>query len=368
MRKTNDGTVTPGAENTKEAPYVEYLNFFRDATRFWMGLAGLGKPGWQSYNTIVLDTDAFKLRRFSDGRNGTPILILGPQAGHHTCIVDYAVPGQSLVELCRAATNRPVYAIEWKSASISRRHETIDDLIKQTDQCVKTIGDSVHLVGLCQGGWQSTIYTALHPEKVHSLILGGAPIDFTAGGGKLQDMVQHLPLFFYDALVMGGLGVMSGHYIVAGFKNMNPYERYIKDYIEMFKSMNNPVAVKRSHHFRSWYEHTQDLAGIWYLQAVRRLFKENKLIKGSLWVLGRRVSLRQIACPVVCIAGEKDDITLEPQLFGVADRVSGKVRKMTVPDCGHIGLFIRREALQRYWKPALEFVLKEARDRTYPCT
>jgi poly(3-hydroxyalkanoate) synthetase len=82
-------------------------------------------------------------------------------------------------------------------------------------------------------------------------------------------------------------------------------------------------------------------------------------VKGRLKVLRQYVDLKRISCPVVLIAGEKDDITLEPQLFNMGKHVSSDVLKMTVPNCGHIGLFIKKDALEMYWKPALESVLTD---------
>lgn len=337
---------------------LQILDYYQDMTKFWDLVLNYEKPGWPTENRVEVYNKAFRLRRFSHrGRSGTPILVLGPQAGHTTSIVDYAVPGQSLVELCRDHTDRPIYAVEWRSATPDRRHETIDDLIKQTDACVDHIGGKAHLLGLCQAGWQSAIYAALHPEKVASLVLGGSPIDFAAGGGKIRKTVNTLPLSFYFMMVMMGHGIMRGQWILAGFKNMNAFDRYINDYINLFLNIEDPGTVERSRRFRRWYEFTQGLPGGWYLQAVKQLFKENRLIRGKLKILGRRVDLSAVKCPVVLIAGEKDDITPPPQLLNMADHVSGEVREMTIPKCGHIGLFIKKEALREYWRPAIDFVL-----------
>jgi len=346
-------------ESEHVAQTEQLKSMHRDLAKFWEELQRFEEPPWQSANTVVLNDKAFKLRRFTEERKGLPILILGPQAGHHTSIVDYALPGQSLVELCKVSTDRPVYAVEWKSATLDRRDETIDDLILQTDRCVEYLGGKAHLVGLCQAGWLSSIYAALYPGKVHSLVLGGAPIDFTAGGGKIQQMVQTMPYTFYSWLVQLGGGLMDGRYIVTGFKNMNPYDRYIDDYVKLYRSINDPEQLARIRRFRRWYEYTQSLAGGWYKQAVYELFKKNKLVKGRLKVLRQYVDLKRISCPVVLIAGEKDDITLEPQLFNMEKHVSSDVLKMTIPNCGHIGLFIKTDALEKYWKPALEFVLTD---------
>ena len=50
-------------------------------------------------------------------------------------------------------------------------------------RAVERIGAPVNLVGDCQGGWLAAIYAALHPGRVHTLTVAGAPIDFHAGLG-----------------------------------------------------------------------------------------------------------------------------------------------------------------------------------------
>jgi poly(3-hydroxybutyrate) depolymerase len=348
-----------GTENACGLPWLNLCgNFYQNLFKFWEHLLTVEKPDWQSENTVVLETEAFKLRQFSPKVAGPSILIMSPQAGHHSCIADYALPNQSLVQLCKEVTGRAVYAVEWKSADLSRRHETIDDLVSQVSQCVAAIGDGIVMIGLCQAGWLATIYASLYPDKVLALMLGGAPIDFTAGGGKIQDMAQNLPMSFYSALVNMGCGVMDGRFIVTGFKNMNPYDRYVGDYLELFANINDPRMVERSRRFRSWYEHTQNVAGAWYLQAVYELFKKNKLVRGELKVMGTCVSLKNINCPVVLIAGAEDDITPPAQLLNMADHVCCEVTTMVIPECGHIGLFIKPQALQGYWKPSLSSVLE----------
>ena len=50
-------------------------------------------------------------------------------------------------------------------------------------------GGRVNLVGDCQGGWLAAIYAALHPERVNTLTIAGAPIDFHAGDAVIHDSV-----------------------------------------------------------------------------------------------------------------------------------------------------------------------------------
>jgi pimeloyl-ACP methyl ester carboxylesterase len=104
---------------------------------------------------LIADGPLTALRDFSDGAPDdavVPTLVLPPQAGHHSSIVDFS-PRQSQMQTIRAAVA----------------------------DAVERIGGPVNLVGDCQGGWLAANYAALHPEAVHTLTVARAPIDFHAG-------------------------------------------------------------------------------------------------------------------------------------------------------------------------------------------
>jgi poly(3-hydroxyalkanoate) synthetase len=280
------------------------MRMYEDVVNFFGAAMYRAKPEWASPNRIVYDDNAIALRRFDEGRGGDPILIAPPQAGHHSCIADYA-PSHSLVQTCLASTNNPVYAIEWKPSTPMRKNETIDDLVKQMMLSVKMVGSPVILAGLCQGGWLSAIYTSMFPRDVRALILAASPIDFTAGGGKLQDIVNTIPFWYYQSMVGCGGGNMSGDLMLSGWKIMNSYDRFVGDYLNLWINVQGEGSLERAKRFSSWYEYTQDISGRWYLEAVKKLFMENRLIKGTLEVLGRPVRLGEITCPLALLAGER---------------------------------------------------------------
>lgn len=333
-----------------------------DLARFMETATYRRTPEFISENTIIHEDKAVILRRFDEGRTGNPLLIVPPQAGHHSSIADYAL-GQSLVQICLMETTLPVYTIEWKPSTPTRQHETISDLVLQLRLAVHDAGEPVILVGLCQGGWLCAIYSALYPQDVKGLMLAAAPIDFTAGGGKLQDVVQGMPIDFYQWLVAMGFGNMMGDMMLMGWKIMNPYERFVSDFINLWVNVRDDNFRERSKQFQTWYEYTQNISGRWYLQAVDKLFKKNHLIQGKLKVLGKYVDLHNIACPIAMLAGEKDDITLVPQLFNMSSHVATKpedIFQTVVEDAGHISVFMGRTALKNHWPPALRFILEKA--------
>jgi len=329
----------------------KYNKFLKEVAR------PLTKPEWNTPNEPVLDLPNVTLRNFSKkgADHKTPVLIIPPQAGHHSSIADYG-PEQSLVEAIRSVTGS-VYVTEWKAADPERKNETIDDSVKAMDQCVHTVckkGSKVNLIGLCQGGWQSAIYTALFPEKVKSITLAAAPIDFKAGSGKIQFYTEIYPMFFYESLVAMGGGTMPGEYMKLGFKMLNPVDRFILDYSDLYSNINDGEYTERYRKFRNWYEYTQNLPGRMYLQIVKELFKENRLINGGLKILGKGVNLHNIRCPLVLIAGETDDITPREQVFNTEKHVSSKdIMKLTVP-AGHIGVFMGKKILKEYWPHILK--------------
>lgn len=154
------------------------------------------------------------------------MIVVPPEAGHDSLIVDYG-PGQSLVE--SALTNYPgdVYVMEKLPATFRDTGYSIDDSILALNAAIDTIGEPVNLIGFCQGGWQSAIYTALFPEKVLNLTVAAGPIDFLAGDAKISAMAESLPMSFYEQMVMMGGGNMPGSFIVQGFMMMNPVDRFM---------------------------------------------------------------------------------------------------------------------------------------------
>jgi poly(3-hydroxybutyrate) depolymerase len=331
--------------------YLRWMRFVSEVCR------PVREPVFATGNKVVLETKAFRLRQFSEENDENPVLILPPQAGHHSSICDFS-PGNSLVRTFLNHDMHSVYAIDWKIASYDRTDETLEDLMIQTDQCVSWLGRRVNLVGLCQGGWQGAMYTALFGEKVNTLTLAGSPIDAHADGGKIQDAVAMLPSAWFDWLVHMGGGLYRGEFQLLAFKMMNPYERFFMDYLNLYNNVHDPDYLKRYHDFRNWYEFVHHLPGNWYLQVVDQLFRKNNLIQGKIKLFGRKVDLKNIAVPLLLIAGTKDDITLPNQVFNAEKYVSTPPRQIArfLADSGHIGIFMGSSALKKIWPEVIGFM------------
>jgi len=299
----------------------------------------LDKPKWTTENEVVLQTEAIILRKFGK-KFGRSTIIVPPQAGHSSHIADYDV-GQSIVETVLSERHGAVYCIEWLPATQLRKYESINDLLWQLNTVFEFVGGAPHLIGLCQGGWLSAMYAAVRPNKMSSLTCIAAPIDFHSGGGTIYDTVTKLGMLPYQFFVYSNDGLMSGANMLAGWKMMNFVDRYIIDYIKILGVLDDTEKIRKIKRFRTWYEYTQNLSGVWYLEAVENLFLKNLLIKKQIKFDGKVIDLSKIKCPVYAIAGQKDDITLTSHLFPLCDIVSSAhTSKVIIPGSGHVGCFM----------------------------
>jgi len=332
------------------------MKLFQDNLRYVAEveeIAAPPKPAWATSNHVLSNLETMRLRDFSPVGHlptQTPVLIDAPYAGHSSSIADYA-KGQSLVETLQAGGLEHVLVTDWKSATDAMKNFDIDKYLSDINTAVDDLGGTVDLIGLCQGGWMSTMYAARFPHKVRSLVLAGAPIDTDAGNGSIKRLAHTLPLTFFEDMVAAGGGRMRGQMMLAGWKNMNPEEQYLGKYLELYQHIEDKNFIQRNETFERWYENPIDLPGAYYLQVIQQIFKENRLAKGQFVGLGKRLSLKDIVCPVYLLAGSDDDITTKEQVFD-AERYLGTPKAQIIKKLalgGHIGLFMGLKTLRQCW-------------------
>jgi len=230
-----------------------------------------------------------------------------------------------------------------------KRSYTIADSLDDITACIDRLGGRAHLVGLCQGGWQSAMVAALCPDQVASLTVAAAPIDAHAGATLLHAWVFGLPMSFFEGVVALGGGVAPGKKLSEGFDLLKPFERFVFGYAALWLNADDEGYVKRFTDLRNWYKLNKDVAGDLYLEAVRDLFKDNRLAKGTFEVRGRRVDLSTLRCPLNLVAGSRDHITPPAQVFAFEKLAPQAPCKSYTVDAGHIGSFMGGGALRTAW-------------------
>jgi poly(3-hydroxybutyrate) depolymerase len=326
------------------------------------------RPSWSTPHEIVFEAPVARLRDFSTSGPRVrmlPTLVLPPQAGHDSCIVDYS-PQQSQMRTILDAGLTRAFTLDWIGASAQTRDATIDDYLDVVDRAVDHAGGRVNLIGDCQGGWLATIYAALFPERINTLTIAGAPIDFHAGepviGAVMKRMAPGGDLSVYRALVAAGGGTLKGEHMLAGFILIKP-DNEVGRQAQLLANVHDPEHVARYREFEDWFKHTQDIPGAFYLWIVEHLFRDNELVRGELQVGGERVDLASISCPLNLLGGAGDHITPPGQVFALAGAASTPEAEVTrrTTSGGHLGLFMGREALGEHWPPLLAQVARYSR-------
>jgi poly(3-hydroxybutyrate) depolymerase len=114
-------------------------------------------PTWATPNRVVGEWPVARLRDFSAPQapnDIVPSLILPPQAGHDSCIVDYA-PGQSQVQMAVQAGCGKVYSMDWKGATEETKNATIEDYLLTIRAAIEQIGGHANVIGTARaGGWR----------------------------------------------------------------------------------------------------------------------------------------------------------------------------------------------------------------------
>jgi poly(3-hydroxyalkanoate) synthetase len=339
------------------------IDLARDWGRWLQVSNQRGRPTWSSPHQIVFEAPVARLRDFSTtgAKSGVvPTLVVPPQAGHDSCIVDYS-PEQSQMRRILDAGLTRAFSLDWIGATAETRDATIDDYLAVLDRAVQHAGGRVNLVGDCQGGWLATIYAAMAPERVNTLTIAGAPIDFQDGepviGAVMQRMAPGGDLGAYRALVAAGGGVLKGDHMLGGFILIKPDNELARQ-AQLLVHINDPVHVARYREFEDWFKHTQDIPGAFYLWIVEHLFRDNELVRGQLEIGDQYIDLTRIECPLNLLAGANDHITPPDQVFALAEAAGTPATEITrrITTGGHLGLFMGHEALSEHWPPLLEQV------------
>jgi poly(3-hydroxybutyrate) depolymerase len=318
------------------------------------------KPRWSTPNRVVWERPACCLRDFGGRGQGEPVALIIPPEVNHSAICDLA-PENSLPRAFLQANYGRVLVLEWRNIDATTAGRDVDDSIADIIYAAESAGQPVHLVGLCQGGWESAVVAALRPDLTASLTLVAAPIDFSAGLGQIRLLSRLLPMSYYRWLTRLGGGAMRGEFISAGFDLLQPFERGLLRPLQVWNRLDQPQWLERFSRMQNWYRSPKDLPGPAYLRIVRELFKENRLVRGSFMVLGRPVRLENIRCPLALVAGARDQITPPAQLWAAEHCVSSRRVLKVLTEGGHVGTFMGSAELKKHW-PGIISWLKESEE------
>lgn len=235
-----------------------------------------------------------------------------------------------------------VYLIDWGYPTKIDRYKTIEDyVLGHIDDCVNVVRkrhhlDKINLLGVCQGGTFSLMYSALFPEKVKNLITLVTPVDFDNQEGLLFKWAKDMDV---DAVVDGFGGIIPGDFLNTGFDLLKPMSKTRK-YLSLPETMKQKSTLMNFLRMERWVADSPAQAGETYRQFIKDMYQKNKLIKGELKLAGRKVDLQKITMPVLTIFAKDDHIVPPATTRPINDVIGSKDKQLLEFPGGHIGVFV----------------------------
>jgi polyhydroxyalkanoate synthase len=256
-----------------------------------------------------------------------------------------------------------IYLILWGYPSRLDRYRTLDDYIDlYMDDCVEFIRkekglEKINLMGVCQGGTFSAIYTALYPEKIRNLITMVTPIDFDTDDGLLNIWSRYMDM----DLMVDTLGNIPGDFMNLGFLMLKPFQLMMDKYRGLVEDCSeNPVLIQNFLRMEKWIFDSPDQAGEAIRKFVNDLYKQNKLVKGELEIGGRKVNLKNITMPLLNIYAEQDHLVPPSSSKPLATLVSSQdVTTKSFP-VGHIGMYVSSKSQKELGPTIAQWVIKRS--------
>ncbi len=247
-----------------------------------------------------------------------------------------------------------VYVIDWGYPTRTDRYKSMEDyILGDLDHCVDYVRqahgiDKVNLLGVCQGGTFSLIYSALNPDKVKNLITLVTPVEFADNDGLLFKWSRDMDV---DTMVESFGGLIPGDFLNFGFDLLKPMNKMRKYYgfNDVAKSKDKLMNFLR---MEKWVSDSPAQAGETYRKFIKDLYQNNKLAQGTFELGGQVVDLKKISMPVLTIYAKDDHIVPPDSTRPINDLIGSKDKELMEFPGGHIGVFVGSRS-QKMLTPAV---------------
>ena len=263
-------------------------------------------------------------------------------------------PGHSFVEFM-LQHGYDVYLLDWGAPGIEDKNLKFDDYtleyMPRAIRRMKEVSGSneFSLLGWCIGAILTTIYAALRPDDgLRNLILLTAPLDFS--NKENITFARWVDERYFDVdKVLGMFGNMPPEMIEYGAKALKPVENYIGNYLRLWDNLDNPQVIDAWHAMNTWVTDNISLAGGAFRQLIVDLYRNNRLMEGTLTIRGQQVDLSHLRANLLTVIADADHITPPCQSETVMAKVGSTDRTaMRIPG-GHIGIMAGSGASKRTW-------------------
>jgi poly(3-hydroxybutyrate) depolymerase len=342
------------------------------------------------HERVELDKPFCELRRFkrfSDDQTSLAamkqqpvVLVVAPLSGHYATLLRETVRTM--------LTDHKVYITDWTNARLVPQSEGIfhlDDYVNYVQEFIRHIQGiygNCHVVSVCQPTvpvLAAVSLMASRGEKTPlTMTMMGGPIDARKSPTAVNNLAMNKSHNWFENNVIfrvpgnfpgAGRRVYPGFMQHAGFVAMNP-DRHAKSHYDYFKDLikGDGASVEAHRKFYDEYNAVLDMDANYYLETIRTVFQEFKLVNGSWDVLNHKGEPERV-CPedirttaLMTVEGELDDISGSGQTAAAHDlctRIDKSMKQhLEVEGAGHYGIFSGRRWRDAVYPQVKAFIAK----------
>lgn len=294
---------------------------------------------YQSTHRVVSSGPFHTLRAFcTDQSNKAPILICYSliQSG---AILDLTKDNSFITALTQLGF--PVYILDWHSSQNSEKSQSLSQCIDQDlKHCVDFIcqeqnTQSIHLIGICQGGNLSLLFSNRYHNKIDSLTLINTPINFQTSDDVIAMLMGKINL---DENTWKNKNTIPGEWIAQFFLTLKPFQFFSKIISK------KPSLFKQN--FIQWMSQPPAVAALSLYEFIQTAYIKNEYSTGSVTIDNQKIKLNQFKNKILSIHSEDDHIVPIASSQALSELYSDKQLEQLVLPGGHLGVLLNAQSQQ----------------------
>jgi poly(3-hydroxybutyrate) depolymerase len=328
-----------------------------------------------------------RFKRFTDDVDtlshlkGEPaVLIVAPLSGHYATLLRDTV--RSMLQ------DHKVFITDWKNARtipLSEGKFGLDDYVNYVQEFIRHLQKSYgncHVVSVCQPTVPVLAAVSLMATRGEttplSMTMMGGPIDARKSPTAVNNLAMQRSHEWFENNVIyrvpqsfagAGRRVYPGFLQHTGFVAMNP-SSHANSHYDYFKDLikGDDASAEAHRKFYDEYNAVLDMDADYYLDTIKTVFQDFKLINGTWDVMSVNGKLERVrpqdirSTVLLTIEGELDDISGSGQTEAAhalcSGIVSAKQQHYEAKGAGHYGIFSGRRWRDHVYPVVRDFILQ----------
>ncbi len=342
------------------------------------------------HERIEIDRPFCELRRFKRFSDDPPtltklktqpvVLVVAPLSGHYATLLRDTV--RTMLK------DHKVYITDWKNARlvpVSDGEFHLDDYVNYVQDFIRHLQGkygNCHVVSVCQPTVPVLAAVSLMATRGEttplSMTMMGGPIDARRSPTGVNDLAAKRSYEWFENNVIypvpntfpgAGRRVYPGFLQYTGFVAMNP-NRHTSSHYDYFKDLvkGDDASAAAHRKFYDEYNAVLDMDANFYLETIKTVFQEYKLVNGTWDVRAPNGALERVrpqdikTTALFTVEGELDDISGCGQTQAAHALCSGVPAKhkihLEAKGAGHYGIFSGRRWREDVYPNLRQFILE----------